>query len=325
MTLTTLDGRVFEPPPVRPPWLRPLAIAVVIALHAAALSLVYLTPRPVELPREVVVDIQQEAPPAETPKPPAEQSKPPEQAAPPPAQDAAPAPTEPSPAVPVTPPVAEQPPRFAPARSPRRNCRAVEPPPPVEQPPSVAEQPPLPPPETPPPPPAPVELAPPPRPPKSVEAARPKPPPPPRVEAAKPQPKPAPEASPGASARAGALSVRGSRSGRPQRFLDKRPFERDGKRVLAFRLYRGGELSHSQPSLLSARRTSPRREGGRGRFVLHRPLRRGEFVFYHPLFRGQRPRRRGAFLGAGGSLPAASGRLRPYRDELQLCPPLAPD
>ena len=54
MTLTTLDGRVFEPPPLRPPWLRPLVIAVVIALHAAALSLVYLAPRPVELPREVV-------------------------------------------------------------------------------------------------------------------------------------------------------------------------------------------------------------------------------------------------------------------------------
>ena len=71
MTLTTLDGRVFEPPPLRPPWLRPLVIAVVIALHAAALSLVYLAPRPIELPREVVVDIQPEAPPAESPAPPA--------------------------------------------------------------------------------------------------------------------------------------------------------------------------------------------------------------------------------------------------------------
>ena len=48
MTLTTLDGRVFEPPPLLPPWLRPLVIAVVVALHAAALLLVYLAPRPVE-------------------------------------------------------------------------------------------------------------------------------------------------------------------------------------------------------------------------------------------------------------------------------------
>ena len=157
VTLATLDGRVFEPPPLRPPWLRPLVIAVVIALHAAALSLVYLEPRPVELPREVVVDIQPEAPPAETPAPPAEQAKP-DQPTPPPAQDAAPAPTEPPPPTPVTPPVAEQPPR----RLWRRNlrcpnlrrrrsssnaaCRATsasfpEPPPPVaEQPPSPVEE-----------------------------------------------------------------------------------------------------------------------------------------------------------------------------------------
>ena len=349
VTLTTLDGRVFEPPPVRPPWLRPLAIAVVIALHAAALSLVYLTPRPVELPREVIVDIQQEAPPAETPTPPAEQSKPPEQSAPPPAQDAAPAPTEPPPPVPVTPPVAEQPPPPveqpplptpeppppvveqppSPVEQPSLPTPeapllpAVEPPPPVEQPPSVAEQPPLPPPETPPPPPAPVELAPPPPPPKSVEAPRPKLPPPPRVEAAKPQPKPAPKPAPAprpapAQSRS-AAPAQAARSGSST----SAPSSAAASAVLAFGLYRGGELSHSQPSLLSARRARPRREGGRGRFVLHRPLRRGEFVFYHPLFRGQRPRRRGAFLGAGGSLPAASGRLRPYRDELQLCPPLA--
>ena len=69
MTLATLDGRVFEPPPLRPPWLRPLVIAVVIALHAAALSLVYLAPRPIELPRTVVVDIEPEAPPSDTPAP----------------------------------------------------------------------------------------------------------------------------------------------------------------------------------------------------------------------------------------------------------------
>ena len=47
VTAATLDGRVFEPPPVRPPWLRPVVIAIVLALHAAALSIVYLEPRPV--------------------------------------------------------------------------------------------------------------------------------------------------------------------------------------------------------------------------------------------------------------------------------------
>jgi hypothetical protein len=40
----TLDGRVFEPPPDRPPWLRPAVIAIVLALHAAALSIVYPVP-----------------------------------------------------------------------------------------------------------------------------------------------------------------------------------------------------------------------------------------------------------------------------------------
>ncbi|MGC2783132.1 MAG: hypothetical protein WA397_04695, partial [Roseiarcus sp.] len=79
MTAETLDGRVFEPPAVRPAWLRPLVIAIVIALHAAALSIVYLEPQPVELPREVVVDIEPGAAPAEAPPaPPAEQPKPPE-------------------------------------------------------------------------------------------------------------------------------------------------------------------------------------------------------------------------------------------------------
>ena len=98
MTVATLDGRVFEPPPVRPPWLRPLVVLIVIALHAAALSFVYLEPRkPPEQSGEVIVDIQPEAPPAEPPAPPAEEPKPPDQSAPPPAQDAAPAPTEPPP------------------------------------------------------------------------------------------------------------------------------------------------------------------------------------------------------------------------------------
>ena len=63
----TLDGGVFEPPPVRPPWLRPAVIAIVLALHAAALSIVYLEPRPVAPLPEVVVDIEPEAPAAENP------------------------------------------------------------------------------------------------------------------------------------------------------------------------------------------------------------------------------------------------------------------
>ena len=77
VTAATLDGRAFEPPPLRPPWLRPVVVAIVVALHAAALSIVSLAPRPVEPPREVIVDIQPEAPPAEAAAPPAEAPKPP--------------------------------------------------------------------------------------------------------------------------------------------------------------------------------------------------------------------------------------------------------
>ena len=147
MTAATLDGRVFEPPPLRPPWLRPAVVAVVIALHAAAFTLVYLTPaKPPEPVGEIIVDIQPEAAP-ESAAPPAGAPTPPEQAAP--------APAEPPPPAPVAPPVAEQPP--------------PEPAPPLEA------QPPLP-----PPPPAPVELAPAkppppriePRPKREVEPAR---------------------------------------------------------------------------------------------------------------------------------------------------------
>jgi protein TonB len=156
MTAMTLDGRVFEPPPLRPPWLRPLVVLIVVALHAAALSIVYLEPpKPLEPPGEVIVDIQPEAPAAEAPPaPPAEAPKPPEQSTsePPPLPQAV---APPPPAV-TPPPVAEQPP--PPVEQPP--LPPPEPPPPVaEQPPSEA-QPPLP--------PAPVELTP------------PKPPPPPR-------------------------------------------------------------------------------------------------------------------------------------------------
>jgi hypothetical protein len=128
VTLATLDGRGFEPQ-VRPPWLRPLAVLVVIALHAVALLFVSLTPKTPEQPGEIIVDIQPEAPPAEAPAAPAEEPRPLEQPAPPPAQDAAPAPAETPPPIPLTPPVTDQPPL-----------------PPVEA------QPPLPPPETTPPP-----------------------------------------------------------------------------------------------------------------------------------------------------------------------------
>jgi periplasmic protein TonB len=153
MTAATLDGRIFEPPSLKSPWLRPAVVAIVIALHAAALSIVYLAPKPPEPPREVIVDIEPEAPPQEAENEP--------EAAPPPSQQTAKQPDA------ITTPPEPAPP-------------AVEAPAPVSlAPASPPEAPPLPPPEAPPPPPrAPVELAP------------PKPPPPLRVE---PPPKPAPK------------------------------------------------------------------------------------------------------------------------------------
>jgi periplasmic protein TonB len=191
VTAATLDGRGFEPQPLRPRWLRPLVVLIVIALHAAALFFVSVTPKTPEQSGEVIVDIQPEAPP-ENPAPAAEEPKPPEQPAPAPAQDVAPAPT------PVVPLVVEQPPPPVEAQPPL--------PPPDQPPPPVAEQPPPPPEEQPalptpgpPLPPAPVELEPPPPPPpppKTVEAAPPKPPPPLRVEAPKPQARPAPKPAP---------------------------------------------------------------------------------------------------------------------------------
>ncbi len=181
MTDAALGGRVFEPPSFNPHWQRPAVVAIVIALHAAAVAtLPYLARNAPEPPTEVVVDIQQEAPPAEAPAAPAETPKQPETAAEPPPPPPLPPPpqeTAPPPQEMAAPPAAETP-------------AVVEPPPP--EPPPVAEQPlppeptpplpperPLPPPE-PPPPPAPVELA----PPKP-------PPPPPRIEAPKPRPAPA--------------------------------------------------------------------------------------------------------------------------------------
>ena len=257
MTVTALDGRVFEPPPVRPAWLRPLVILIVIALHAAALFFVSLKPRTFEPAGEVIVDIQPEAPP-ENPATPADEPKPPEQSAPPPAQDASPAPDRAAasnacyPASRRAAAAGRTTSAFhardssaaggATSASPAGNTstagrRAA----------SAARgtATPASPPETPPPPPAPVELAPPPPPPKPVTAPPPKPLPPACRSAETPAETGA-EASPGdPTGGAGAISVRCcARSGVPGRCFDERAVERCGERFLAFGLYRGGERRH---------------------------------------------------------------------------------
>ncbi len=229
VTAATLDGRVFEHPPLRPPWLRPAVIAVVLALHAAALSIVYLEPRPVVPPPEIVVEVVPEAPAAENPTPPAEQAKPPEQSAPPPGQATIPAPAEPPP-VPVTPPVAAQPqeqppaaagdsPAAAGAASPApagaaspTPAGAASPPPQEQPPPPPQEQPP--PPQEQPPPPRPVEAEPPKpvapkappelRPPERAETQRPEARPEPR----RAEPRPREESRRAAQASPGAPSTR---------------------------------------------------------------------------------------------------------------------
>ena len=157
MTDAALGG-AFEPPDLRPSWLRPAAIALALALHAAALAtLPYLRSRPAEPPPEVIVNIEQEAAPAAP------------SAAPPPAP-AADEPTKPAAAAPL--------PEAAPP---------VPPTPAIEASPPATEE--TPPPATPAPPSPPEPLAP-------VEAAPPKPPPPARAEPkleAKPAPKPQPK------------------------------------------------------------------------------------------------------------------------------------
>jgi periplasmic protein TonB len=176
MTDATLGGRAFEPPPLRPPWLRPSIIVLVLALHAAALSILpYFQSKPAEPPTEVIIDIQPEAPPLEAPAPPQApeaESTPPPQPAPPP---------EPAP------PVVEAPPPV------------VEAPPPVSMsPPPPPEPPPAPPPETPPPPPAPAEPEPPqPSPVQSKPAQAPKPA---HIRAEKPAAAPAMPAAPASAA-----------------------------------------------------------------------------------------------------------------------------
>ncbi len=202
MTDAALGGRAFDPPTFQPSWLRPAVVAAVVALHAAALSMLpYLVSRPPDRPKEVMVDVEP------APSPPDE---PPQAAAP---RSRRHRPGRPSSAGCGNAPAAYC--RGAPssACASAACCRdaprhAPAPPPPVAETPAPAPAPPppaveAPPPEPAPPPPvekpapapAPVELQPakpPPRvqPPKAVEAKpepRPQPVRPKRVEA---QPKP---------------------------------------------------------------------------------------------------------------------------------------
>jgi protein TonB len=165
MSDIALGGRAFEPSTFRPTWLRPAVIGAVVALHAAALSMLpYLASRAPERPRDVVLDVETVAP------SPNEQ---PQTVAPEPLEAAAepPSPPQASPlSEPPPPPVAEPP---APERAP---------PPVVEKPPQT----PTPEPAARPPnaKPAPVELQP-TRPPPRVQAPR-------AVEAKPEQPKPQP-------------------------------------------------------------------------------------------------------------------------------------
>ena len=175
MTDLALDGRGFEPPDFRPAWLRPAAIAIVLSFHAAALGTLPFLARnsPDETPREVIVDVQPEAP--EVPAPPpaaprefdAAEALPPGPA--PPSQDAiAPPPAPVAHAVDATP--------VQPTPS------AVEAPPPASLSPAPA------------PPPEPIIALPPPRP-APVELAPAKPLPL-QVKPPKPQPKAAPKLTP---------------------------------------------------------------------------------------------------------------------------------
>ncbi len=189
MTDAAFGGRAFEPPTFPPPWLRPAAIAAVVALHAAAISILPdLAPKPPEKPREVVVDVEPEAA-SPQPEPAAPALPPPEEVRPPP----------------PLPPVAAPPPEPAP--------------PVVEAPPPVSVSPP-PPPE--PPPPAPVELAPPKfsPPPPRVEPPKPRPlklapkpaPAEPKPAQAQPKPTPKPRPAPSAASAAPAAASAASQS-----------------------------------------------------------------------------------------------------------------
>ena len=59
MTARRSAAAQFEPSGFRPAWLRPAVVALVVALHAAALAtLPYLAPKPPQKPREVIVDVE---------------------------------------------------------------------------------------------------------------------------------------------------------------------------------------------------------------------------------------------------------------------------
>ena len=113
MTALALDGRQFEPSGFRPAWLRPTVVALVVALHAAALAtLPYLSPKPPEKPREVIVDV--EAPAEAAPPEPATAPPPPEAVAPPAPQPEAVAPSPPPSVESPAPVVATPPPERLP-------------------------------------------------------------------------------------------------------------------------------------------------------------------------------------------------------------------
>jgi protein TonB len=110
------DGTGFSPADLRPSWLRPATIAIVLALHGAALFILpALRQSPADAPREVVVDIETPAPAAKSavpPEPAPVPNAPPEAAqpeAPPPLTESSPVPESPLPNV-VAPPLESPPP-----------------------------------------------------------------------------------------------------------------------------------------------------------------------------------------------------------------------
>ena len=113
MTAAALGGGFLELPSSRPAWLRPAAIAAVVALHAAALAYLPRFAAPSrEPPREIIVDVQPEQvtpeppPPVATEPPPA----PPQPDAPPPQASETAPPPEPAPIVEAAPESAPPPP-----------------------------------------------------------------------------------------------------------------------------------------------------------------------------------------------------------------------
>ena len=178
MSLAALDGRLFAAPGVQPHWLRPAAVAAVVALHAAALIILpYLSPAPAPPPPPaIVVDVEPApAPPAAEPQREPPSALPTAAELPPQASpsqvETPPRPVEtlPAQAAEAHPPPVEAPPEPVvppPWSEPGAPSAAVEVPPPAAAPAPPGEQPP--------PPPAPVELAP-PKPPPAVRVTPPRP------------------------------------------------------------------------------------------------------------------------------------------------------